>query len=565
MAQRATDIEIARSRTLRPIGEIAQELGLSEDELSFYGRDQAKVRMSSVSRLLSSDAPEAPIVLVSSMSPSEAGAGKTTCSIGLAQSLQLSGRRAIVTLREPSMGPVFGRKGGAAGGGYSQVLPMETINLHFTGDMHAITASNNLIAAALDNELHFDNAHRIARERVLWQRCMDMNDRALRQIVIGREDEADRPFFERSFCITAGSTIMAVLCLSQTYSELKARIGDILLAFTEDAEPFTCRDLGVQGAATALLREALEPNLVQTLEGGPAFVHGGPFANIAQGTCSVLSMKLARKLADYVVTEAGFGFDLGGEKFLNLVGPAGGLTPSAVVLVATVRSLKAHGGVSANDLQTPDVEAVRAGGPNLAKHVENVRKFGLEPIVAINRFPSDTSAELEAAGSICEACGAAWSVVDFHAQGGRGGVELAGLVEEAVERSRRSDASPVGPLYDWNDSVESKIATVAREIYGAADVDYTFAAREDLRLIEEHGHEKLPICMAKTHRSLSDQPELRGRPEGFTLNVRQIIMSRGAGFLIPMTGPILRMPGLPRRPAAMEIDIDDEGAITGLF
>jgi len=561
-----TDAGIARGRELKHILEIAAEIGLGSDDLDLYGAHQAKVRMPSAARILANGAPPAPLVLVSSMTPTAAGAGKTTCGIGLAQALRAIGKRACVTLREPSMGPVFGRKGGAAGGGYSQVLPMEAINLHFTGDMHAITAANNLIAAIIENELHFDNQRHLSQKYVLWRRCMDMNDRALRRIVSRRSAEGeDSPFAERAFEITAASTVMAALCLSRTYGELKEKIGDILVGFTEGAEPVTGRDLGIQGAATALLKQALQPNLAQTYEYGPAFVHGGPFANIAQGTCSVLSMQLARKLSDYVVTEAGFGFDLGGEKFLDLVGPYAGLSPSVVVLVATVKSLKLQGGASNTDLDVPDPGAVTKGAPNLRKHIENVRKFGLEPVVAINRFVSDAAEELRAVEAICDERDVASAVVDYRERGGEGGTGLAEEVVAAVDRFQSSGGGDVTPIYDWAWKVEDKIATIAREIYGAESVNYSFAAREDLRRIYEYGDDKLPICMAKTHSSLSDQSDLLGRPEGFSLNVRNITLSRGGGFLIPMTGKILRMPGLPRRPAALDIDIDEDGRITGLF
>jgi len=556
-----SDIEIAQAQTLEPIDEIAGELGLGTDDLERYGNHQAKVKMATAARLLASDRAEAPLVLVSSMTATAAGAGKTTCSVGLAQALRQIGHRSCVTLREPSMGPVFGRKGGAAGGGYAQVLPMESINLHFTGDMHAITAANNLMAAVLGNAIQGENPDRIDPGQVRWRRCLDMNDRALRRIVT---ELAPQVQVRTGFDITAASTIMAALCLSLGYDELKAKIASTLLAVSEEGTPVTAGDLGVEGAATALLKQALQPNLVQTLEHGPAFVHGGPFANIAQGTCSAISMRLARKLADVVVTEAGFGFDLGGEKFLDLVGPYAGLAPSVVVLVATVRSLKMHGGAKAEDVEAPDAAAVTAGGPNLEKHVENVRKFGLEPIVAINRFRTDSAEEIAATEAICEAAGARAEVVDYREQGGAGGTGLAEAVMAAAARFEAGGGA-VRRLYDWAQAPEEKIETIAREIYGAEGVDYAPEAREELAWIKAHGGGELPICMAKTPLSLSDKADRVGRPEGFTIDVRQVLLSRGGGFLIPMTGPILRMPGLPRRPAALDIDIDEAGRITGLF
>jgi len=564
MAKVPSDIEIAQQRALKPVDEVAAGLGLGPDDLKRHGDAQAKVKMDTVSRLLAGDTHEAPLVLVSAITQTDAGAGKTTCSIGLSQALQALGHRASVTLREPSMGPVFGRKGGAAGGGYSQLLPMEEINLHFTGDMHAITSANNLIAAALDNELYFENQPQLRSDQVLWRRCMDMNDRALRRFTIGPGHETEAPAFERAFDITAGSAVMAMLCLERSYGELKEKIGEALLTFDSSGKPFTARQLGVHGAATAVLKQALEPNLVQTYEHTPAFVHGGPFANIAQGTCSALSMRLARKLSDYVVTEAGFGFDLGGEKFFDLVGPYAGLSPSVVVLVATVKSLKQQGGAATDNLESENVEAVHHGAPNLHKHIENVRKFGVEPIVAINRFPTDTQQEIEAVQQICDQVKITASVVNYYGQGGEGGLELAEQVVAAVDRFNQSNEAGPGPIYDWQQKPTEKIATIARELYGAQDVAYSETAQADLEMIEKLDADKLPICMAKTPKSLSDKEHLLGRPEGFTLDVRNIMISTGGGFLIPMTGPILRMPGLPSHPSALDIDIDDDGTIAGL-
>jgi formate--tetrahydrofolate ligase len=514
-----------------------------------------------VDRILGSSTQDAPLVLVSAITPTAAGEGKTTCTVGLSQALQKIGKRAIPTLREPSMGPVFGRKGGATGGGYSQVLPMEDINLHFTGDMHAIAAANNLVAAVLDNELYWKNRENISGEYILWRRVMDMNDRMLREVVTGQSTSATHSLKGTGFDITAASTMMAILCLSLSYEELKEKIGNILLAFTHDAQPFTAGELGIDGAAAALMRDAFLPNLVQTTEHTPAFVHGGPFANIAQGTASVVSQRLARKLGDIVVTEAGFGFDLGGEKFMDLVGPSGGLMPSTVVLVATCRGLKLHGGADKDRLDVPDVAALREGAGNLQKHIENVGKFGLEPVVAINRFPADTDQEIEALRGICEDAGVDCSVVEYRSHGGDGGIELAEKVVGAIERNGQHGHK----LYDWKLDVTDKIETVATEIYGADTVEYTFSAQEDIRLIRDHGYNKLPICVAKTHQSLSDDPKLLGRPRGFKLTVRHIVISSGGGFLIPLTGDVLRMPGLPRRPAAFDVDIDADGQISGLF
>jgi formate--tetrahydrofolate ligase len=556
-----SDAAIARRNQLRHIHEVASGLGLGQEDLDLYGEHTAKIKKTSVDRILEGPGQQAPVVLVSAITPTAAGEGKSTCTVGLAQALNQIGKKAVPTLREPSMGPVFGRKGGATGGGYSQVLPMEDINLHFTGDMHAIAAANNLVAALLDNEFYFDNEQNISSQYVLWRRVLDINDRTLRNVVTGQSGNEANPLMSTGFDITAASTMMAILCLSQDYDELKQKIGRILLAFTQEAKPFTAGELGANGAAAALLRDALLPNLVQTSEHVPAFVHGGPFANIAQGTASVLSMRLARKLGDYVVTEAGFGFDLGGEKFMDLVGPYGGLMPSLVVLVATVRGLKLHGGAREDELNVPNVDAVWGGAGNLEKHVENVRKFGLEPVVAINRFPSDTENELAAARSICERAGVDASVVDYRAQGGVGGTELAEKVVSAVDRNGQHGHS----LYDWRLDVEDKISTIATEVYGANEVHYTFAAHENLRVIREHGYDKLPICMAKTHQSLSDNPKLLGRPKDFSITVREIIISSGGGFLIPLTGKVLRMPGLPKRPAAFNIDIDNDGNIHGLF
>ncbi len=562
MPELLSDIEIAQKAQLLPITEVAQQIGLTADDLILYGNYKAKIKMSTIRRIFDEKRKPGKLVLVSAITPTPAGEGKTTVSIGLTQALKYIGKNATAALREPSLGPVLGRKGGAAGGGYSQVLPMEDINLHFTGDLHAITTAHNLISAALDNYLHFNKGEkRLSVREISWPRVMDMNDRALRDIVIGLGGKSNSIPRETGFDITAASEIMAILCLSLSYSELKEKISNILLGFTEDREPFRVKDLNVQGAVTALLKDALLPNLVQTLENGPAFVHGGPFANIAQGTNSILSTKLALQLADYVVTEAGFGFDLGAEKFFDIVSPYGGLCPSAVVLVVTARALKMHGGVPLEEVNQPNPQAIMNGRGNLEKHIENMRKFGMQSIVAINRFIGDTEEEIRMVEQICQENQIDYAVVNVWEEGGKGGVELAEKVINMVQ----GEKCRYHQLYDWNLPVEEKIMKIAGEIYGARAVDYTSRARRQLKDIYKLGYDKLPVCIAKTQQSLSDNPKLLGRPKDFLVTVREIIISAGAGFLVPLTGDILRMPGLPRIPAAERIDIDDEGNISGLF
>lgn len=562
MSEYKTDIEIAHQAKLKPIREVAAQLGLTGDDIHLYGDYKAKVKMSSVRRIFAEKRKEGKLILVSAITPTPAGEGKTTVSIGLTQALRRIGQNASAALREPSLGPVLGRKGGAAGGGYSQVLPMEDINLHFTGDLHAITSAHNLISAALDNHLHF-NQHkkRLSLKEISWPRVMDMNDRVLREMVVGLGGKTNGITRETGFDITAASEIMAILCLARSYSELKEKIGNILLGLTEEREPFLVKDLNIEGAVTALLKDALQPNLVQTIENGPAFVHGGPFANIAQGTNSILATKLALQLSDYVVTEAGFGFDLGAEKFFDIVSPYGGLCPSAVVLVATARALKMHGGVSLDAINQPDPGAILRGRGNLEKHIENMRKFGMHAIVAVNRFAGDTDEEIQAVEQICRDNHISYAVVNVWAEGGKGGTDLAEKVVEMV----KGEKCRYHQLYDWHLPVEEKIKKIAQEIYGAAAVDYTSQARKNLKDIQRLGYDQLPICMAKTQNSLSDNPKLLGRPKDFLVTVREIIISAGAGFLVPLTGNILRMPGLPRVPAAEKIDIDDEGNISGLF
>jgi len=498
--------------------------------------------------------------LVSAITPTPAGEGKTTVSIGLSLGLNKLGKSSIVTLREPSLGPLFGRKGGATGGGQAQVLPMEEINMHFTGDMRAVESAHNLIAAVLDNHIYQRKEPRLDPRRTKWCRVIDMNDRSLRDIIIGLGGKIHGIPRESSFQITASSEIMAILCLAEDYSELKEMLSNILLGFTYDEKPVYLKDLKIEGATTALLKDALKPNLVQTTEGTPALVHGGPFANIAQGTCSVLSMKSGLKFSEYVITEAGFGFDLGAEKFFDIVARKSGLSPQVVVLVATTRALKNHGGKDLKNIKEEDSKAVKNGLPNLEKHLENIKKFAVPAIVAINKFVNDTDAEIEAIKEFTNSKGIESSIVEVHKKGGEGALDLGEKVIDKVSGKRNFK-----PLYSLEESVQKKIETVSREIYGAAAVEFTKEGKSDLNLIEKLGLEKLPICIAKTQKSLSDDPKLLCRPEDFIVTVRGIKISRGAGFLIPITGDVLLMPGLPKNPAAENIDIDDEGNITGLF
>jgi formate--tetrahydrofolate ligase len=561
MAKYKSDIEIAQDTKLLHITKIAEKIGLTMDDLMLYGDFKAKVKMSSIKRILSSGK-RGKLILVTAITPTPAGEGKTTTSIGLTQALAQLGKKTMVALREPSLGPVFGIKGGAAGGGYSQVLPMEDINLHFTGDMHAITAAHNLIAAALDNYIHAKKDDELDLNRVAWKRVLDMNDRALREVLVGL-GEKNGFIRETGFDITAASEIMAILCLSMSYSDLKEKIDNILIGYTIKREPFFVRDLNISGAVTALLKEALMPNLVQTTEHGPAFVHGGPFANIAQGANTIMATNLAVALSDYAVTEAGFGADLGAEKFFDIVSPYGKFWPSTVVLVATARALKMHGGVNKNELEGENVDAIYKGCENLKKHIENIRKYGVEPVISINEFPKDTKAELDAVAEICKRNNVEYSISRQWADGGKGAIDLA---EKVVKVTDSAPANPQPkPLYDWNASIEEKIETIAKEIYGAKNVEITTQAKKEIRRAYKYGYDKLPICMAKTQASLSDDPKLRGRPKDFTLTVRDMIISAGAGFLVPLTGDIMRMPGLPKTPSAEAITIDDDGNIDGLF
>lgn len=553
------DLEIARSIKLEHIKDIAAKIGLSPDDIDQYGDYKAKIRYKTLLNLPRN--PNGKLILVSAITPTPAGEGKTTTVIGLAQALNQLGKKAIATIREPSLGPVFGVKGGAAGGGWSQVLPMEDINLHFTGDFHAVTAANNTLAALLDNYIYFDNELKLDPRRVTWKRVLDVNDRMLRKIVIGLGGSKQGFPREDGFDITPASEIMAILCLSNNMDELKERIGNITVGLTYDGAPVKVSQLGFEGAITALLKDALKPNLVQTTENTPALVHGGPFANIAQGANSIIATRTALALGDYVVTEAGFGFDLGAEKFFDLVCKYGQFCTDAVVLVATVRALKLHGGAKLKEISLPNPKAVEDGLPNLAKHLENIDKFGMKSIVAINRFPTDTQEELDVVAKFVKEQGFDVSIVEYHAKGGAGGLELAQHVIDMVDK----EVCHYRGLYDWNSSVEDKIFKVASEIYGAQKVDYTADAKADIKKINKYGFDKLPICIAKTQKSLSDNPDLLGRPKDFLVTVREVLVASGAGFLIPITGEIMRMPGLPKHPSAEVIDVESDGNISGLF
>ena len=553
-----TDIEIAQAASMLPIHEIADRLGILPEELEPYGRYKAKLSESVYARL--ADRPDGKLVLVTAINPTPAGEGKTTTTVGLGQAMKKIGKNAVIALREPSLGPVFGIKGGAAGGGYSQVVPMEDINLHFTGDMHAITAANNLLCAVLDNHLQQGNDLGVDPRRILVKRCMDMNDRALRSVVVGLGGKVNGVPREDGFMITVASEVMAILCLAADLTDLKKRLGDILVAYTYSNTPVYARDLRVNGAMAALLKDALKPNLVQTLENTPALMHGGPFANIAHGCNSVRATRLALKLADYTITEAGFGSDLGAEKFMDIKCRYAGLSPSAVVLVATVRALKYNGGVPKAETGVPNPDALKKGLVNLAAHVENMQKFGVPVVVAINRFAADSSEELAILADYCKQAGCRFALSEVFAKGGEGGMELARAVVEAC-----GDPSDFHPLYDAALPIKEKIEAIASRIYGAAAVSYSAAAEKMIREIEALGKADLPICVAKTQYSLSDDPAKLGRPQGFTVNVKEIRLSAGAGFIVALTGDIMTMPGLPKAPAAYQIDVDADGHISGLF
>lgn len=554
-----TDIEIARNAEIRPIREIAKNLGMEEDDLELYGKYKAKISEEYLQKI--QDRPDGKLVLVTAINPTPAGEGKTTISIGLADALSRLGKKTVAALREPSLGPCFGVKGGAAGGGYAQVIPMEDLNLHFTGDFHAITSANNLLAAAIDNHLHFGNALRMDPTRIVWKRCMDMNDRSLRNITIGLGGKLNGPVREDHFVITAASEIMAALCLASDMEDLRERLSRMVVAYNYDNEPVTAGELKVVGSMLALLKDAMQPNLMQTLEHTPVLVHGGPFANIAHGCNSVRATRAALKLGDVVVTEAGFGADLGAEKFLDIKCRAAGLTPDAAVIVATVQALKYNGGVPKAELKAENLEALQKGLVNLGKHIENLQKFGVPAVVAINAFVSDTEAEHRMIENFCREHDCEFALATVWADGGAGGKTLAEKVLATIEKK----PTQYHPLYELEQPLTGKIETVAREIYGADGVEYAPAARKALTNLEKLGFGNLPICVAKTQYSLSDDQHKLGRPENFTITVRDAYVSAGAGFVVVLTGEIIQMPGLPRVPAAENIDVNADGVIDGLF
>ena len=554
-----TDIEIAQACTMEPITSVASRIGIGEDDLELYGKYKAKLTERYIRSL--EDRPDGRLILVTAVNPTAAGEGKTTISIGLAEAFAQLGKNAILALREPSLGPCFGMKGGAAGGGYAQVVPMEDLNLHFTGDFHAITSANNLLAAMLDNSIHQGNPLGIDPTRVVWKRCEDMNDRALRNLIIGMGGHADGPTREDRFVITAASEIMAIFCLAADLTDLKARLGRIVVGYTYANEPVTAEQLGAVGAMAALLKDAIRPNLIQTLEHTPALVHGGPFANIAHGCNSVRATRAALKMADYTITEAGFGADLGAEKFFDIKCRTAGLKPDAVVLVASIEAIKYNGGVKKEDLKTENLEALKKGIVNLEKHIENLQKFGVPVVVALNAYASDTEAESEFVESFCAAKGASFAKATVWADGGKGGITLAEKVLDALE-NRESNFAPIYPL---ELPLKDKIATIAKEIYGADGVVYTAAADKQIKRIEDLGAGNLPVCVAKTQYSLSDDPAKLGRPQNFDITVREVYLSAGAGFVVVTTGEIMAMPGLPKKPAALNIDVDENGVISGLF
>ncbi len=559
MAQVLSDIEIAQQTTLEPIVKIAEKVGLTDDDLELYGKYKAKISFDAIKRLSKNE--DGKLVLVTAITPTPAGEGKTLTTIGLAQALNYMGHKAVVALREPSLGPVFGIKGGAAGGGYSQVLPMEDINLHFTGDMHAITAANNLLAAAIDNHVHQGNALRIDVRRVIWKRVMDMNDRALRNIVVGMGGKVCGFPREDHFMITVASEIMAALCLASDLMDLKKRMGDITVAYDLDGNLVTARQLGVEGAMAILMKDAIKPNLVQTIEHTPALVHGGPFANIAHGCNSVVATKLALKMGDIAVTEAGFGADLGAEKFMDIKCRFAGIKPNAVVVVATVRALKMHGGVDKKNLQEENIEALKKGFANLAKHVENMRTYDVPVVVGINKFATDTDAEIATLRQLCADYGVEAALNNCWAEGGKGGVELGEKVLKLIDQPQ----TPYKPLYDVNDTIAQKMETIVKKIYGGAGVVFESKAQKQVAELEKFGLDKMPLCVAKTQYSLSDDSALLGAPKDFTVTVKDVRVCTGAGFIVCQTGDIMTMPGLPKVPAANRMDIDENGVITGLF
>ncbi len=554
-----SDIEIAQAAKMLPIGQVADKLGIEPEFIEQYGKYKAKISLDIYEKLTKRE--EGKLILVTAITPTPAGEGKSTTTVGLAQGIAKLGRKVAVALREPSLGPCMGVKGGAAGGGYAQVVPMEDINLHFTGDMHAVSSAHNLLSAMLDNHIQQSNALRIDPRRIVWRRVVDMNDRALRNIIIGLGGKAHGVPREDGYDITVASEVMAILCLAADLEDLKERLARILVAYTYDNEPVTVGMLKAQGAMAALLKEAIKPNLVQTLEHVPAFIHGGPFANIAHGCNSVMATKLALKLSDYVVTEAGFGADLGAEKFFDIKCRYAGLKPQAAVIVATVRALKMHGGVPKTALTIPDVQAVIQGAANLEKHIENISKFGVPAVVAVNVFPTDTDEELAAVKTICQQAGVPVAISNVWAEGGQGGLELAQAVLELAD----SGSARFAPIYSLDIPLADKVRTIAGEVYGAKGVVFTKEAEKTMAELERMGYDHLPICMAKTQYSFSDDANLLGRPQDFVITVRQARVSAGAGFIVMLTGDIMTMPGLPKFPAAEKIDVDKNGRITGLF
>lgn len=554
-----TDIQIAQEANMLHISDIAKKFSISEEDLEFYGKYKAKLSNELWDKI--KDRPNGKLVLVTAINPTPAGEGKTTTTVGLGQALGKLNISSVIALREPSLGPCFGVKGGAAGGGYAQVVPMEDLNLHFTGDFHAITSANNLLAAMLDNHIHQGNALAIDPNQIVWKRCVDMNDRVLRNIIIGLGRKSDGVVREDHFVITVASEIMAVLCLADDMDDLKERLGRIVVAYTYDSKPVTAKDLKAVGSMAALLKDAMKPNLIQTIENTPAIVHGGPFANIAHGCNSVRATKMALKLADVVVTEAGFGADLGAEKFLDIKCRMAGLKPDAVVLVATIRALKYNGGVSKDELFLENLDALRKGIVNLEKHIENLHKYGIPVIVALNRFSTDSDAEIELVKGFCREKGSEFSLCEVWEKGGEGGIDLANKLLKTLEEKE----SNYKPLYDLELSLKEKIEIIAKEIYGADNVTYDSEASSAIRKIERLGYGNLPICMAKNQYSLSDDPKKLGRPTGFTVNIREVYVSAGAGFVVAITGTMMTMPGLPKIPAAEGIDVDEDGTIIGLF
>lgn len=554
-----TDIEIAQEAEMLHIKNVAEKLGLDEENIEYYGKYKCKVSLDVYNKVKNNR--DGKLVLVTAINPTPAGEGKSTVTVGLGDALNKMGKNTVIALREPSLGPVFGIKGGAAGGGYAQVVPMEDINLHFTGDMHAITSANNLLSAAIDNHIHQGNNLRIDSRRIIFKRVIDMNDRALRKIIVGMGGKINGFVREDGFTITVASEIMAILCLASDLEDLKHRMGDILIAYDLDGNPVYAKQLEIQGAMALLMKDAIKPNLVQTLENTPALIHGGPFANIAHGCNSIMATKLSLKLGDIVVTEAGFGADLGAEKFFDIKCRYGNLKPCCVVIVATIRALKHHGGVAKADLNTPNVEALRLGIANLEKQIENIKKFNVEPVVAINKFVSDSDEEVEFIKEFCEKLGVKVALSDVWAKGGDGGIELGEAVLDVIEK----DKSNFKTLYDMDKTIEEKILTIAKEIYGADGVVYSNEAKKQIGELVKFNLDKLPICMAKTQYSLSDNPNLLAKPNGFNINVQEIRVSNGAGFIVVQTGNIMTMPGLPKVPAANKMDVLKDGEIVGLF